>query len=56
MKKANPNKIVGLVTFNNEVVVYGDGAEPPVTIAGDRLFKQEEILLEAAKLMSQPIK
>jgi hypothetical protein len=39
MKKTNPNKVVGLVTFNNEVVVYGDAAEAPVTIAGDRLFK-----------------
>lgn len=35
----NPNKVVGLVTFNNEVVVYGDGSEDPITITGDRLFK-----------------
>jgi hypothetical protein len=26
MKQSSPNKIVGLVTFNNEVVLVGDGA------------------------------
>ncbi|CAD8172076.1 unnamed protein product [Paramecium pentaurelia] len=60
LKKKNPNKIVGLVTFNNEVVVYGDGSEVPITIAGDRLFKQDEIenLLNgtAKQLMKYPVK
>ncbi|CAK83958.1 unnamed protein product (macronuclear) [Paramecium tetraurelia] len=60
LKKKNPNKIVGLVTFNNEVVVYGDGSEVPITIAGDRLFKQDEIenLLDgtAKQLMKYPVK
>ena len=37
MKKDSPNKIVGLVTFNNEVVLFGDGLNNPVTITGDRL-------------------
>jgi hypothetical protein len=26
LKETNPNKIVGLVTFNNEVTIFGDGA------------------------------
>lgn len=59
MKKESPNKIVGLVTFNNEVVLVGDGSNQPVTIAGDRLNKAEDIRTlstqNAAALVSKPV-
>ena len=41
MKKLNPNRKVGLVTFNNDVVMIGDGMADPIFIAGDRLNKFE---------------
>lgn len=34
---------VGLVTFNNEVTVIGDGTSPAVTVTGDRLESWEEL-------------
>lgn len=34
---------VGLVTFNNEVTVIGDGTSPAITVAGDRLESWEEL-------------
>ncbi len=43
MAKNQPNKLVGLVTFNNEVTLFGDGSIQPVIIAGDFLYKAEEI-------------
>ena len=39
IKTLQPNKKVGLVTFNNEVVVYGDCKKGPVHIVGDKLGK-----------------
>lgn len=56
LKKNNPNKVIGLVTFNNEVVVFGDGTVPPVTIAGDRLFKVDEIRQQAKSIAAQMMK
>ena len=35
--KSDPSKRVGLVTFNNEVVVFGDCSQDPVNILGDKL-------------------
>jgi len=32
-----PNKRVGVVTFASDVVIYGDGQQDPVVVAGDRL-------------------
>lgn len=38
MKQKNPNRKVGIVTFNNEVTIIGDGiSDVPVVIAGDKL-------------------
>jgi len=31
------NRKVGVVTFNNEVTILGDGTKNPYTITGDRL-------------------
>jgi hypothetical protein len=43
MKQTHPNKVVGIITFNDEVVILGDGCSQPMTIAGDRLSKAEDI-------------
>jgi hypothetical protein len=32
-----PDRKIGLVTFNHEVTVIGDGSKIPQTIAGDKL-------------------
>jgi len=37
MKKNNPDRKIGLVTFNNEVSIIGDGTKDPVNVAGDKL-------------------
>ncbi|KAH3747910.1 hypothetical protein DPMN_182345 [Dreissena polymorpha] len=43
MNRAFPNRRVGLVTFSNEVTVYGDGKADPVSIVGDKLTKSETL-------------
>lgn len=59
LKNTNPNKVVGLVEFNNEVTIVGDGSQQPVTIAGDRLnnFQDiKQIALQAQQsMMATPI-
>ena len=44
MKKNNPDRKIGLVTFNNEVSIIGDGTKDPVTVAGDKLSNYEFLL------------
>lgn len=44
-----PNRKAGIVTFNNEVVLIGDGSVPPKTFAGDKLLNYEELLGAAQK-------
>lgn len=44
LKKVDPLKKVGFVTFNNEVTIVGDGKSPTVNILGDKLYKKQEIL------------
>lgn len=41
MAKNAPNRKIGLVTFNNEVTVIGDGTKHPQTISGDKLLDFE---------------
>jgi len=38
MAKGASKRKVGVVTFNHEVTVIGDGTKPPQTITGDKLF------------------
>ena len=40
IKKQHPQRKVGIVTFNNEVCIYGDAVNPPEIITGDKLFKK----------------
>ena len=50
IQKSDPNKKVGLVTFNNEVVVYGDCTQDGKHIVGDNLYKMPEMLTDLAPL------
>ncbi len=44
MQKATPDRKIGLVTFNSEVTIIGDGTQVPQTIAGDKLHNYEYLL------------
>jgi hypothetical protein len=44
LKKNNPHKRVGFVTFNNEVTVLGDKNSDTVNIVGDKLYNKEGIV------------
>lgn len=60
MQKDFPDRKIGLVTFNNEVSIIGDGTLPPQTIAGDKLHNYEFLLQNgvqsASKLFQKSIK
>jgi len=44
LSKQKPNYSVGLVTFNDEVTVIGDGQQHQEVIAGDKLHSYDELL------------
>ena len=60
MHKDNPDRKVGLVTFNNEVTIIGDGTQQPTTVTGDKLFNYDFLLENAvhssASLFQKSIK
>jgi len=43
-RKEQPNRRVGIVTFNREVTVFGDGFSQPEVITGDKLSKHDELM------------
>jgi hypothetical protein len=47
--RENPDKNVGLVSFNSEVVLLGDGEQDPLHVTGDRLNSWEELQKVAGK-------
>jgi len=54
MQKNNPERKIGLVTFNNEVTIIGDGTKDPLTVAGDKLQNYDFLLnngVESAGLL-----
>lgn len=55
--KTNPNRQVGLVSFNNEVTIIGDGCSAPVTLAGDTLQNADALRAAAVEFagVSHPI-
>ena len=58
MAQRNPRRHVGVVTFNNEVHLLGDGTHQAVHISGDRLNNKEEIIAQVREnlnLLDQPI-
>jgi hypothetical protein len=44
LAKEHPKAKVGLVCFNNEVKLLGDGTQEPLVIAGDKLYNYDAIL------------
>ena len=44
LKKNDPLKRVGFVTFNNEVTVLGDDHAPTTNILGDKLNNKQAII------------
>jgi len=44
MQREQPNRKVGIVTFNNEVTVVGDGTKTPETITGDKLYNFDQLV------------
>jgi len=52
MANGAQNRKLGIVAFNNEVTVYGDGATDPQTIAGDKL-KDYDYLMANGKQQGQ---
>lgn len=54
MKKIDPLKKVGFITFNSEVTVFADDKTQIVNILGDKLYKKQEIInsLSAFKMVS----
>lgn len=55
--KTDPNKRIGLVTFNNEVVIFGDCTEDSKHILGDKLNKKVDIMADLAPLkIKNPLK
>ena len=50
MQKATPDRKVGIVAFNNEVTVIGDGTKNPVIITGDKLYNKDFLLNNGIEL------
>eukprot|EP00475_Leptophrys_vorax_P037326 TRINITY_DN6417_c0_g1_i1.p1 TRINITY_DN6417_c0_g1~~TRINITY_DN6417_c0_g1_i1.p1 ORF type:complete len:723 (-),score=215.14 TRINITY_DN6417_c0_g1_i1:50-2218(-) len=47
LAKEHPNYIVGLVSFESDVTIWGDGKSSPAIIAGGKLHKDDEIMRAA---------
>lgn len=44
MSNGAPDRKLGIVTFNHEVTVIGDGSKEPHVIAGDKLYNYDFLL------------
>lgn len=49
MGNGAPDRKLGLVTFNNEVNVIGDGSQDTQTINGDKLFDYDYLISNGEK-------
>jgi hypothetical protein len=60
MQQGFGDRKVGLVTFNNEVTIIGDGTSVPQTIAGDKLYDYDYLFdngeKQAQKLFTKNLK
>lgn len=56
LKKVDPHKKIGFISFNSEITVLGDDKAPTVNIVGDKLNNYEGIInsLNGFKL-TQPV-
>lgn len=43
VSKNQPNTKIGLVTFNDEVTILGDGTQEPVVVSGDKLNSWQQL-------------
>jgi hypothetical protein len=50
MSNGAQNRRVGVVTFNNDVTVIGDGTKNPQTITGDKLFNYDWLVENGDKM------
>jgi hypothetical protein len=41
--RENPEKRIGLITFNNDVTIIGDGTQDEVVVSGDKLSSLEQL-------------
>lgn len=48
MSNGAQERKLGIVSFNNEVTVYGDGGQNPQTVAGDKLMDYEFLMSNGA--------
>lgn len=48
MAKNAPDRRLGIVTFNHEVTIIGDGSKDPQTVAGDKLFNYDYLIENGA--------
>ena len=53
LTKNFPNKKVGIITFNHEVTVIGDGTSNPIVIGGDKLNNFDSLYEEGKKISIQ---
>merc|ERR1719198_2285327 len=53
MSNGASDRKMGIVSFNNEVTVFGDGAQDPMTIGGDKLMNQEFLMTNGAQQAQQ---
>lgn len=44
MAKGADKRKVGIVTFNNELSIIGDGAKDPQIVTGDKLFDYDTLV------------
>lgn len=44
MQKVAPERKIGIVTFNGDVTIIGDGLKEPLTITGDKLNDYDYLL------------
>jgi hypothetical protein len=44
MSKGAPDRKLGIVTFNSEVTIIGDGSKDPQIIAGDKLYNYDYLI------------
>lgn len=49
MNNGAPDRKLGIVTFNNEVTVYGDGAKDPQIVSGDKLMDYDYLIENGLK-------
>mmetsp|Transcript_41405 Transcript_41405/g.36772 ORF Transcript_41405/g.36772 Transcript_41405/m.36772 type:complete len:124 (-) Transcript_41405:1168-1539(-) len=59
MSKIHPDRKAGLVVFNDDVLIVGDGLSNPITITGDKLNKHDICLNQGIEAyqshMAKPI-